>query len=79
MGFQIGGDSDSPVTSAYLAANEYILSRFQSELDDTFAYLSEETFKAQDNADRLQKSWVWIIDPLDGTKDYIQDIGDCAV
>ena len=78
-GFQIGGDSDSPVTSADLAANDYILSRLQSELDDTFGYLSEETFKTQDNADRLQKSWVWIIDPLDGTKDYIQDTGDYAV
>ena len=78
-GFQVGGDSDSPVTSADLAANDYILSRLQSELDDTFGYLSEETFKTQDNADRLQKSWVWIIDPLDGTKDYIQDTGDYAV
>ena len=78
-GFQIGGDSDSPVTSADLAANDHILSRLQSELDDTFAYLSEETFKTQDSADRLQKSWVWIIDPLDGTKDYIQDTGDYAV
>ena len=78
-GFQIGGDSDSPVTSADLAANDHILSRLQSELDDTFAYLSEETFKTQDKADRLQKSWVWIIDPLDGTKDYIQDTGDYAV
>ena len=78
-GFQIGGDSDSPVTSADLAANDHILSRLQSELDDTFAYLSEETFKTQDNADRLHKSWVWIIDPLDGTKDYIQDTGDYAV
>jgi 3'(2'), 5'-bisphosphate nucleotidase len=78
-GFQIGGDSDSPVTSADLAANDHILSRLQSELDDTFAYLSEETFKTQDKSDRLQKSWVWIIDPLDGTKDYIQDTGDYAV
>ena len=78
-GFQVGGDSDSPVTSADLAANDYILSRLQSQLDDTFGYLSEETFKTQDNADRLQKSWVWIIDPLDGTKDYIQDTGDYAV
>ena len=78
-GFDVGGDSDSPVTSADLAANEYILGRLQSELDDTFAYLSEETFKTEDSADRLQKSWVWIIDPLDGTKDYIQDTGDYAV
>jgi 3'(2'), 5'-bisphosphate nucleotidase len=78
-GFQVGGEQDSPVTSADLAANDYILSRLQGALDETFGYLSEETFKTQDPADRLGKSWVWIIDPLDGTKDYIQGTGEYAV
>jgi 3'(2'), 5'-bisphosphate nucleotidase len=77
--FDIGGDQESPVTSADLAANDYILDRLQQSLDGSFAYLSEETFKTQDPADRLHSSWVWIIDPLDGTKDYIQKTGEYAV
>jgi 3'(2'), 5'-bisphosphate nucleotidase len=78
-GFQVGGDQDSPVTSADLAANDYILNALQDALDETFGYLTEETFKGQNPADRLGKSWVWIIDPLDGTKDYIQGTGEYAV
>ncbi len=78
-GFQVGGEKESPVTSADLAANDYILNRLQSALDGTFGYLSEETFKTQDPGDRLEKSWVWIIDPLDGTQDYIQGTGEYAV
>ncbi len=85
--FHIGGDQESPVTSADLAANDYILDRLQTSLvqsidhslDSSFGYLSEETFKTQNPADRLHKSWVWIIDPLDGTKDYIQKTGEYAV
>ena len=77
--FEIGGDIDSPVTSADLAANDYILSNLHHHLGtDDYGYLSEETFKYQNPNDR-RKSWVWIIDPLDGTKDYIQNTGDYAV
>ena len=77
--FEIGGDTDSPVTTADLAANDHILSNLQHHLGtEDYGYLSEETFKHQDPDDR-RKDWVWIIDPLDGTKDYIQDTGDYAV
>lgn len=77
--FEIGGDTDSPVTSADLAANDYILSNLQHHLGThEYGYLSEETFKHQNPDDRC-KDWVWIIDPLDGTKDYIQNTGDYAV
>ena len=77
--FEIGGDTDSPVTSADLAANDYILSNLQHYLGThEYGYLSEETFKHQNSDDR-RKNWIWIIDPLDGTKDYIQNTGDYAV
>jgi 3'(2'), 5'-bisphosphate nucleotidase len=77
--FEIGGDVDSPVTSADLAANDHILNSLQTHLGtEDYAYLSEETFKNQ-NPDERRKDWVWIIDPLDGTKDYIQNTGDYAV
>lgn len=77
--FEISGDTDSPVTSADLASNDHILSNLQDHLGtDDYGYLSEETFKNQ-NPDDRRKDWVWIIDPLDGTKDYIQNTGDYAV
>ena len=77
--FEISGDTDSPVTSADLAANHHILSNLQEHLGtDDYGYLSEETFTNQ-NPDDRRKDWVWIIDPLDGTKDYIQNTGDYAV
>ena len=77
--FEISGDTESPVTSADLAANDHILSNLQDHLGtDDYGYLSEETFKNQNPEDR-RKDWVWIIDPLDGTKDYIQNTGDYAV
>jgi 3'(2'), 5'-bisphosphate nucleotidase len=77
--FAISGDTDSPVTSADLAANHHILSNLQEHLGtDDYGYLSEETFTNQ-NPDDRRKDWVWIIDPLDGTKDYIQNTGDYAV
>lgn len=77
--FEIGGNTDSPVTSADLAANDHILSNLQHHLGtDDYGYLSEETFNNQNPNDR-RKDWVWIIDPLDGTQDYIQNTGDYAV
>ncbi|MBD2325512.1 3'(2'),5'-bisphosphate nucleotidase CysQ [Alkalinema sp. FACHB-956] len=79
-GFEVKGTSESPVTSADLAANQHILTMLQFQLGlDDFAYLSEETFKTQDPKERLGKDWVWVIDPLDGTKDYINNTGEYAV
>lgn len=39
-------------------------------LDPGAGYLSEEAF---DDAARLGKSRVWIVDPIDGTRDFIRD------
>jgi myo-inositol-1(or 4)-monophosphatase len=38
-------------------------------LDPEAGWLSEETV---DNAERLTKSRVWVVDPIDGTRDYIR-------
>lgn len=78
--FEIEECGDSPVTTADLAANQYILDNLQASLGtQDFAYLSEETFKTQPIAARRGKPWVWIIDPLDGTKDFINRTGEYAV
>ena len=67
---------DGPVTAADLAANRYILENLQAQLsDEDFGYLSEETFDVK-KAEPIDKSWVWIIDPLDGTRDFIDKTGE---
>ncbi|WP_041699388.1 3'(2'),5'-bisphosphate nucleotidase CysQ family protein [Thalassoporum mexicanum] len=71
------GKGEGSVTSADLAANDYILKHLQTELGTSeFAYLSEET---EDSVDRLSHDWVWIIDPLDGTSDFIKRTGEFVV
>ena len=65
-----------PVTSADLAANHYILEQLQAKLGtEEFGYLSEETFDVK-KAEPIAKDWVWIIDPLDGTRDFIDKTGE---
>lgn len=67
-----------PVTEADLAVNRYILQQLQSQLnDEDFGYISEETYQKQDGKNNAE--WVWIIDPLDGTKDFIQKTGEYAI
>ncbi len=68
---------DGDVTDADLAANEYILSNLYQQFGTReFGYLSEET---EDNSDRLNHEWVWMIDPLDGTSDFIKRTGEFSV
>jgi myo-inositol-1(or 4)-monophosphatase len=59
---------NDPVTSADLAADrilkEHLLTAFPED-----GWLSEETV---DDPLRLQKSRVWVIDPIDGTRMYIK-------
>ena len=65
----------TPVTEADLAIDQFI----QKEIAKNFpqdACLSEE---AKDNKKRLEQDYVWIIDPIDGTKGFIQENGEFAV
>lgn len=67
-----GGD---PVTNADIAANEIILEGLSQAFPGE-AILSEET---PSDPKRLTAGRVWIIDPIDGTKEYITGTGDWAV
>ena len=66
---------DSPVTKADLEANSAILEILEAAFPDD-AILSEET---KDSEKRRRAERVWIVDPLDGTKEFIARIPEFAV
>jgi 3'(2'), 5'-bisphosphate nucleotidase len=70
-----GADDREPVTQADKLANEMIVQRLAREFPDD-GILAEESL---DTAHRLDKSRVWMIDPLDGTTGFIDGNGDFAV
>ncbi len=80
---EIQEKKDGPVTAADVAANHYILEELQASLGtQDFGYLSEETYKSLTEQARetlRHQPWVWIIDPLDGTRDFIERTGEYAV
>ncbi|HIK56174.1 MAG TPA: 3'(2'),5'-bisphosphate nucleotidase CysQ [Synechococcales cyanobacterium M55_K2018_004] len=70
---------DGPVTAADMAVNHYVLEKLQAELGtEQFGYLSEETYKAKATPTAIPQDWVWILDPLDGTRDFIDKTGEFA-
>jgi 3'(2'), 5'-bisphosphate nucleotidase len=64
-----------PVTAADHAASELLVGELKRLFPDD-GVLSEEE---KDDTTRLNKSRVWIIDPMDGTKEFIDRIGEFAV
>jgi 3'(2'), 5'-bisphosphate nucleotidase len=66
---------DDPVTIADKAANELIVAELRRQFPAD-GILSEE---ATDDAIRLSKSRVWFVDPMDGTKQFIEKIGEFSV
>ena len=68
-------DDIEPVTQADTIANELIVGRLKREFPDD-GILAEESV---DTKRRLEKSRVWMVDPLDGTNGFIDGNGDFAV
>ncbi len=66
---------DNPVTSADLEADAALREHLGRAFPD-YGWLSEET---ADNAARLSRRRVWIVDPLDGTKEFIKGIPEFVV
>lgn len=73
---EIKGDG-SPLTAADKAANAVIVKRL-AELTPEIPLLSEES-KAIPYAERRDWSRYWLIDPLDGTKEFIKRNGEFTV
>jgi 3'(2'), 5'-bisphosphate nucleotidase len=65
----------SPVTAADEEANATIVSRLSAAFPDD-AILSEES---PDDPVRFQRRRVWIVDPLDGTRDFLANTDDFCV
>ena len=68
--YKIGHD---PVTEADRAVDAVLR---ENLLRDGEGWLSEETV---DSASRLDKSRVWVVDPLDGTREFVQGIPEFCV
>ena len=72
-------NNDDPVTLADLEVNELIINRINQKYQDTnWGILSEENFKIESNYSN-NFDWLWILDPLDGTKDFIQGTKNYAM
>ncbi len=69
--------AEGPVTVADKAVDRHLLDGIQAMCGDSCGYLTEETYQAGDF--QLPQDWVWIIDPLDGTRDFIDKTGEYAI
>ncbi len=67
--------SDEPVTAADQVADELISAGLRAAFPDD-GLLTEES---DDDLSRLGKDRVWIVDPLDGTTEFISETGEFAV
>ncbi len=68
-------DPTEPVTEADRAVNAYLVKQI-NQLYPQDGILAEES---KDDLSRLQKSRVWIMDPLDGTAEFIAHNGEFVI
>lgn len=67
--------NEDPVTTADLKANSILREGLLDAFPGT-GWLSEET---RDDHSRLDMSLVWVVDPIDGTKEFVSGIPEYAV
>ncbi len=78
---RVDNQSDGPVSAADLAVNSWLLKGFEEKFPSAdWEIISEETSKIENISTRSSdQEWLWILDPLDGTKDFLQGTGEYAV
>lgn len=64
-------DDDSPLTAADMASHHLLCERL-AQLDPRLPILSEENAEKIKSAERLTWDRYWLIDPLDGTKEFVK-------
>ncbi len=73
-------NEDDPVTLADLKVNEIIIKRINEKYKNiNWDILSEENVKISSEIFDSKSDWNWVLDPLDGTKDFIQGTGNYAM
>lgn len=65
----------NPVTDADIAVDDILKEILLKETPE-FGWLSEET---RDSKSRLSKDMVWVIDPIDGTKEFVEGIPNFVI
>ncbi|MDE7007190.1 MAG: 3'(2'),5'-bisphosphate nucleotidase CysQ [Lachnospiraceae bacterium] len=68
-------DDRSPLTEADRRANQIIVDRLSKEFPE-YAILSEE---GKDSGERLRNDYCFVVDPLDGTKEFLKRNGQFTV
>ncbi len=66
---------DQPVTEADLAADRMLRDMLLGARPE-YGWLSEET---ADSPDRLGRERVWLVDPIDGTRSFVDGVAEFAV
>ena len=69
------GPTESPVSEADIAVDDLLRARLTAG-NGNIAWLSEESV---DDPARLAARYIWIVDPIDGTRAYIAGFPDWAV
>jgi 3'(2'), 5'-bisphosphate nucleotidase len=73
-------NAEDPVTLADLKVNELIIKRITEKYKNiSWDILSEENVKGSSTVFDSQSDWIWVLDPLDGTKDFIQGTTNYAM
>ena len=73
-------NEEDPVTLADLKVNEMIIKRINEKYKNiSWDILSEENVKISSKIFHSKNDWIWVLDPLDGTKDFIQGTGNYAM
>lgn len=68
-------EDDSPVTQADIQANNIIINHLKEKFPN-YAILSEESV---DDESRIKNDYCFIIDPIDGTKEFVNKTGEFTV
>ena len=76
----INKNEEDPVTVADLKVNEIVINNIKAKYKNVnWEILSEENVKINPYNTKINKDFVWVLDPLDGTKDFIQGTGNYAM
>ncbi|MFC1673652.1 3'(2'),5'-bisphosphate nucleotidase CysQ [Pseudomonadota bacterium] len=70
---------DSPVTEADQRAEDLIRKAITSEIGGHFPIIGEEGFASEAGAPQVGNEPFWLVDPLDGTKEFISKNGEFTV